>query len=69
MDTQKVPTWMLLAIVVGLGELTRWFSQRFGWGIPAKITLGVTAGAALVFLVVYLQRLVRSRKSRPVARK
>jgi hypothetical protein len=56
MDEKNFPTWMLVAVVVGLAELsyTLWKNYGLVWG--TKTSLAATGIAAVGTCVLYLAR-------------
>lgn len=56
MDEKKFPTWMLVAVVVGLGELSYTLWKHYGFGVGTKVSMVVTGIAALSTGVLTIAR-------------
>jgi uncharacterized membrane protein YjjB (DUF3815 family) len=59
LDEKNVPTWMLVAVVAGLGELTYWLYSRYGMNLAVQGGAALTAIAAIGCTAIYLLRLRR----------
>ena len=59
MDEKNLPTWVLVAVVVGLAELSYTSWKNYGFGLGTKTSMAVTGLAALVVGVIYLSRTAR----------
>lgn len=55
-NEKNFPNWLMVAILVGLGELSYWLNTRFGFGVATKAALGVTALAGIWFLILFIGR-------------
>ncbi|MBL0387240.1 hypothetical protein JJB07_11320 [Tumebacillus sp. ITR2] len=64
MDEKNLPNWLLMAIVVGLGELSYYLWKHYGMLWTTKSSMAVTGVAAAGFLVIYFSRLVKSKNSK-----
>lgn len=62
MNEKNLPNWLLVAIVVGLGELSYYLWNHYGLGLGTKASMTATGVAVLGFAVIYSMRLMKRRK-------
>ncbi|PWK15937.1 hypothetical protein [Tumebacillus permanentifrigoris] len=61
MDEKNLPTWLLVAVVVGLGEVSYYLWKHYGFGLGTKTAVAVTGLAAIATGIIYLSRTVKSK--------
>jgi len=61
-NNKQIPTWMLIAVVIGLGQLTWFLHTRFGFGLLTKSSLALAVLAAGAVAVLYGLRVMKGKK-------